>query len=126
MTGTTVAVALAPAAVDSAVAALPVWTAGASPLQGLVGGVAVATLARALTAAVGLFVAYQAYRGFRRNDSRPMLFLGVGIFFVTTVSFALSTLAVGALGAPDAVAVLTWTVLEILGLAAIFYALTGA
>jgi hypothetical protein len=99
--------------------------AGVVPLQA-VGGVAVATLARALTAAVGLFVAYQAYRGFRRNDSRPMLFLGVGIFFVTTVSFALSTLAVGEFDAPDAVAVLTWTVLEILGLAAIFYALTGA
>jgi hypothetical protein len=99
--------------------------AGTAPLQA---GPAVtpATLAGALTAAVGLFVAYQAYRGYRRNDSRPMLFLGVGIFLVTVAPFVVTTLLVSVLLASDAAAILAWALLEILGLGSILYALTGA
>lgn len=92
----------------------------------IVGTVEAATLARAVTATVGFFVAYQAYRGYRRNDSRPMLFLGVGICFVTTISFVVSTLVVRPLGASESVAVLSWTTLNVVGLASIFYAFTGA
>ncbi|MFB6173206.1 MAG: hypothetical protein ABEI39_01040 [Halobacteriales archaeon] len=88
--------------------------------------VTAATLARSLTATVGLFVAYQAYRGYRRNDSRPMLFLGLGIFLVTVVPFVVTTVLAGAVGISDAAAVLAWTLLEILGLASILYALTRA
>jgi hypothetical protein len=90
------------------------------------GAIQVPTVARAVTALVGFFVAYQAFRGYRRNDSRPMLFLGVGIAFVTTVSFVVSTLVVRPLGASEAVAVLSWTLSNVVGLAAIFYAFTGA
>lgn len=96
------------------------------PVLQLVGSVEVPTLARALTALVGFFVAYQAYRGYRRNDSRPMLFLGVGIAFVTTVSFVVSTLVARPLGASEGLAVLSWTLANVAGLAAIFYAFTGA
>ena len=39
---------------------------------------------------VGLFVGYQAYRGFRRHDSRPMQYLSIGLFLLTTVAFGLS------------------------------------
>ncbi|WP_459192470.1 DUF7521 family protein [Halosimplex sp. J119] len=85
-----------------------------------------ATLAGALTAVVGLFVAYQAFRGYRRNDSRPMLFLGLGIFLVTALPFVVTSVLAGPLGASDAVAVLAWTLLEIAGLSSILYALTGA
>lgn len=95
------------------------------PLQ-FAGGVEAPTLARALTALVGFFVAYQAFRGYRRNDSRPMLFLGVGIAFVTTVSFVVSTLVARPLGASEGLAVLSWTLANVVGLAAIFYAFTGA
>lgn len=95
------------------------------PLQ-LAGGVELPTVVRAVTALVGFFVAYQAYRGYRRNDSRPMLFLGVGIGFVTTVSFVVSTLVARPLGASDALAFLSWTCANVVGLAAIFYAFTGA
>ena len=96
-----------------------------APLQ-FAGGVELPTVVRAVTALVGFFVAYQAYRGYRRNDSRPMLYLGVGIAFVTTVSFAVSTLVVRPLGASDALAFLSWTCANVVGLAAIFYAFTGA
>ncbi|MFB6139452.1 MAG: hypothetical protein ABEJ26_03350 [Halosimplex sp.] len=84
------------------------------------------TIARSLTSAVGLFVAYQAYRGYRRNDSRPMLFLGLGIFLVSVVPFAVTLVLSGPFGASDAVTVLAWTLFEILGLGSILYALTGA
>jgi hypothetical protein len=92
----------------------------------LVGGVEAATLARALTATVGFFVAYQAYRGYRRNDSRPMLYLGAGIFLVTTLSFVVSTLVMSPLGATEAESVLAWAVFNVAGLASILYAFTGA
>ncbi|MEF8885693.1 MAG: hypothetical protein V5A44_11300 [Haloarculaceae archaeon] len=95
------------------------------PLQ-VASGVELPTVVRAVTALVGFFVAYQAYRGYRRNDSRPMLFLGVGIAFVTTVSFVVSTLVARPLGASDALAFLSWTCANVVGLAAIFHAFTGA
>nr|WP_246391659.1 hypothetical protein [Halosimplex pelagicum] len=85
-----------------------------------------ATLTGALTAAVGLFVAYQAYRGYRRNDSRPMLFLGIGIFLVTAAPFVVTTLLISVLLASDAAGILAWATLEIVGLGSILYALTGA
>lgn len=45
------------------------------------------TVTATITAIVGAFVAYQGYRGYRRNDSRPMLFLAIGIALLTTVTF---------------------------------------
>ena len=92
----------------------------------LFGTVEAPTIAKAVTATVGFFVAYQALRGYRRNDSRPMLFLGIGIAFVTTVSFVVSTFAVQPLGGSDGLVVLSWTIAYVVGLASIFYAFTGA
>ncbi|MFC7029149.1 hypothetical protein ACFQJ5_18310 [Halomicroarcula sp. GCM10025324] len=47
-------------------------------------------------AALGVFIAYLAYRGYRRNDSRPMLFVSLGFVLalgmplvITLVYFAL-------------------------------------
>lgn len=37
------------------------------------------------TIAMGSFVVYQAYQGYRRNDQRQMLFLAVGIGLITVV-----------------------------------------
>lgn len=42
-----------------------------------------------LSALLGLFIAYQAYRGYRRNESRPMLFISVGFVLVLAVPFLL-------------------------------------
>lgn len=121
------------AMISAAATVAPVSTVAGPALAGVetavlqtFGAIQVPTVARAVTALVGFFVAYQAFRGYRRNDSRPMLFLGVGIAFVTTVSFVVSTLIVRPLGASEAVAVLSWTLSNVVGLAAIFYAFTGA
>jgi hypothetical protein len=45
----------------------------------------VSSATAAATALVGAFVAYQAYRGYRRNDSGRMLYLAIGILLLTTV-----------------------------------------
>ncbi len=39
---------------------------------------------------LGLIIGYQAYRGFRRNDSRSMQFLSLGLILLTAVPFTLS------------------------------------
>lgn len=36
--------------------------------------------------AVGLFIGYQAYRGFRRHESRAMRLLSVGLILLTAVA----------------------------------------
>lgn len=40
--------------------------------------------------ALGLFIGYQAYRGLRRNDSRQMLFLSVGMILLFGVAYGLA------------------------------------
>jgi hypothetical protein len=47
-------------------------------------GVAVASVI------LGLVIGYQAYRGFRRNNSRSMQYLSLGLIFLTAVPFTLS------------------------------------
>lgn len=42
-----------------------------------------------VTALVGLAIAYQAYRGYRRNDSRPMLFLAIGFALSVGLPFVM-------------------------------------
>lgn len=71
---------------------------------------------------VGGLVVYQALRGYRRNDSRPMLFLGVGLLLLGPVHFLL--LVVPALGSFSTG--LTQQLLDVLGLALILYSLTRA
>jgi len=57
---------------------------GALVLQSVGGGLS--TVTATVTALAGAFVAYQGYRGYRRNDSPPMLYLAIGILLLTTVS----------------------------------------
>jgi len=42
-----------------------------------------------VSALVGLLIAYQAFRGYRRNDSRPMLFIAVGFALTVGLPFVL-------------------------------------
>ncbi|MFH5798767.1 hypothetical protein [Haladaptatus sp. CMAA 1911] len=39
---------------------------------------------------VGGYVGYQAYRGYRRHDSRTMQALSMGLFFLTAVAFGIA------------------------------------
>ena len=40
--------------------------------------------------AMGLYIVFQAFRGHRRNGSRRMLFLAIGLALLTVAPFALS------------------------------------
>lgn len=99
------------------------------PTQGYVGYLIL--LATTLGAMVlGLFIAFQAYRGYRRNRSRRMLFLALGLALLTVAPFALSlvvTFAGQRLGfGPRVYAYwlpITTRLVEISGLGCILYSL---
>ncbi|KTG09366.1 hypothetical protein AUR64_16435 [Haloprofundus marisrubri] len=77
----------------------------------------------ALTAAVGLFVSAQAYRGYRRNESRTMRALAVGVFCLTVVPFVVSSVAAPVAGLSDARILLGVSVAYVAGLGSILYSL---
>ncbi|MFC7134184.1 MULTISPECIES: DUF7521 family protein [Salinibaculum] len=78
-----------------------------------------------VTALVGLLIAYQAYRGYRRNQSRPMFYIAVGFILTVGLPFVLlvptllladvEPLLVGLIFVRD--------IATLVGLAAILYAL---
>jgi hypothetical protein len=78
------------------------------------------------TALLGSFVAYQSYRGYRRNASRPMLFLAVGIALLTVVPFVVkNALVFGGLVGETGGALVSQA-LGLVGLLAVLYSLTRA
>ena len=79
--------------------------------------------AGALTAVVGLFVAAQAYRGYRRHDSRTMRALAVGIVCLTAVPFLVQYVLGPAAGLADAKTLLGVVAAYVVGLAAILHSL---
>lgn len=101
----------------------------AVPLAGLPFAVAVddvVLLALAVTPIVGAYVSWLAYRGYRRNESRPMAFLALGIFLLTVLPTA-GLLGVGLLpGSTDAMALLAASLSQLGGLVSVYYSLTRA
>lgn len=80
----------------------------------------------AVTAIAGLFVAYQAYRGYERNESRPMLYLAIGIVLLTAVPVGLNWLLSLWTASTDAEILLVVTTSHLAGVLTILYALTRA
>lgn len=83
----------------------------------------------AATAAVlllGAYVGYQAYRGYRRNDNRPVLLLGVGIFLATTVRQLASVLAYLVVPENAVLLLVVFFGVSIAGLASVLYAFVWA
>lgn len=98
---------------------LQLWDAGPQPEW----VAAFAQTTDVLSALLGVLIAYQAYRGYRRNDSRPMLFVAVGFVLALAVPFALLVVfVVLPASATTVIAVLT-QLSQVLGLLAILYAL---
>lgn len=90
------------------------------------GPYAVSFLMGLVTATLGAFVSSLAYLGYARNDSRPMLYLAVGVAFLTAIPFVVSYGVDWATGATDAQVVLLITVCDLVGLVAIAHSLGGA
>ena len=76
-----------------------------------------------LSAFIGLFIAYQAYRGYRRNDSRPMLVIAVGFTLALAVPFLLVVLYVALPFLSEALVAVLTQLSQLSGLVAILYAL---
>lgn len=79
----------------------------------------------------GIFVALQAFRGYRYYGSMPMLYLSIGIVLLTVVSAVISNLLwFGTLwfgiNVPAAGAILIIMITDLLGLLSISYSLTRA
>jgi hypothetical protein len=72
----------------------------------------------------GVVIAYQGYRGYVRNNNRTLLFLTVGILFLTTIPVVVE----GGLRVTNALAPsqlsLVFLLLTIIGLVCILYAFT--
>lgn len=75
-------------------------------------------------AVLGVVIAYLAYRGYRRNDSRPMLFVSLGFALALGVPLVLTllylALPVNGFGVEAQIAIQT---IEIAGLLSIIYGL---
>ncbi|WP_435347653.1 DUF7521 family protein [Haloarchaeobius sp. HRN-SO-5] len=86
-------------------------------------------LLRSVVAAVGVLVStlvvYQAYRGYRRNDSDAMLYLAAGIALLGTANFLL-LLAAGRSAGVDVGLETLRQVVDVVGLVLVFYALARA
>lgn len=79
----------------------------------------------AATAVVGSAVAGLAYRGYRRNGSRAMRFLAVGIVCITVVPFVVSYGLAPIAEVSDAATLLGVLLANVAGLLAILYSLEG-
>lgn len=76
-----------------------------------------------LSVIIGLFIAYQAYRGYQRNNSRPMLFIALGFVLVLAVPFCIFLLYGMLPGIPVTAVIVTSQLSQVSGLLAILYAL---
>jgi Kef-type K+ transport system membrane component KefB len=82
-------------------------------------------LVTAATVLLGLYISYQAYRGYRRNRSRPMLFLAAGLMLLTFVPAVFSTAAANVEGTRSAGLVLS-SMSRLVGLVSILYGIKYA
>ena len=78
-----------------------------------------------LVALFGTIIAYQAYRGYRRNDARSMLYLAVGLLFLTLCPFLINVTVTTAFSPGQVVTVFLENLSRLVGLVAIMYSLYG-
>ena len=81
------------------------------------------TVTATVTAIVGSYVTYLAYRGYRRNDSETMRVLAVGVLFIAVVPFVISRALAPGLRLSDAQAILGVTRAHVVGLLAFYRSL---
>jgi len=80
------------------------------------------SVARGVTAVVGLFVATLAYRGYRRNGSTKMRALAIGIGLLTVGVFA-AVMFADVSGAGNGVVLLVRGLVTVIGLCVVLYAI---
>ena len=78
-----------------------------------------------LVALFGTVIAYQAYRGYRRNDAPSMLYLAAGLLLLTLCPFLINVTVTTAFSARQILTVFLENVSRLAGLVAIMYSLYG-
>ncbi|SDK90733.1 MULTISPECIES: DUF7521 family protein [Natronorubrum] len=78
-----------------------------------------------LVALFGTVIAYQAYRGYRRNDAGSMLYLATGLLLLTLCPFLINVTVTTIASPGQVVTVFLENVSRLLGLVAIMYSLYG-
>ncbi|SEV82757.1 DUF7521 family protein [Natrinema salifodinae] len=78
-----------------------------------------------LVALFGTIIAYQAYRGYRRNDATSMLYLAVGLLLLTLFPFLLNVIVTTLVSPERIVIALLENISRLVGLVAITYSLYG-
>ena len=80
-----------------------------------------------LLVGLSLAIVFQALRGYRRNGSRPMLFLALGIVLLTIVPIVITLIGARLYSARTVGLVVSplSNTIEVLGLASIVYSLYG-
>ncbi len=78
-----------------------------------------------LVALVGTIIAYQAYRGYRRNDATSMLYLSVGLLLLTLCPFLANVALTTLTNAANVVTVFVENLCRLAGLLVIMYSLYG-
>ena len=81
------------------------------------------TASEALSIALGLAVSYLAYQGYRRHDSRPMLYIALGFVCILGVPGVLFVILRLVFEAPIPIINSLAQASELVGLAAILYGL---
>jgi hypothetical protein len=71
---------------------------------------------------LGVFIVYLAYRGYRRNASKPLLYVALGFAFITTGTL-LEGLMFVVLGSDILAAIAIEGVLTVIGFVAIIYSI---
>lgn len=78
------------------------------------------TATKVLALVLGAFIVYLAYRGFRRNRSKPLFYVAVGFALITAGTLAEGVLYV-IIGSELLAALAVGTVITVLGFLAIIY-----
>ncbi|EMA35230.1 hypothetical protein C445_05908 [Halobiforma lacisalsi AJ5] len=78
-----------------------------------------------LVALIGTVIAYQAYRGYRRNDAPSMFYLAIGLLLLTLCPFLVNVTINTFTDAQQVATVFFENVSRLLGLVAITYSLYG-
>jgi uncharacterized membrane protein (DUF441 family) len=81
-----------------------------------------ATLAKLVALVLGTFIVYLAYTGYRRNRSKPLLYVALGFGLITAGTIAEGVLYV-ILGSQLLAAIATGTAVTVIGFIVIIYSI---
>jgi len=81
-----------------------------------------ATVAKIIALLLGAFIVYLAYKGYKRNANKPLLYAAIGFALITAGTLAEGILYV-VFGAQLLSAIAAGTTITILGFAAIIYSI---